>query len=396
MSGADPLAALRQQLLEALSALPEAPCCALVHYPSHSNVGDHLIWLGEVQVLDRLGRLPVAYASDQGSFSGREMGRRIGSGPVLMHGGGYLGDLWQRPLTFIERIVAEFRERPVVLLPQTIHYRSESRLQRTAAIFAAHPRLTVFVRDHRSLELARRHFPRCQLVLSPDMALALELGELQLPPPQPQPTPPAARRPWLALARCDLERGSRSWLTKLAPMADRIDQQDWLPLERRWIWGDDRLPGSRIVAAGVREGLQRRLRSREEWQQWRRGQRGPAAAWLEGVASSGCPHHTRLTRRSLGMLFEGHRQLAGRSLVLTDRLHGQILASLAGIPSLLFDNSYPKNQGFMQAWGANLPLSRYVEPGAVESGDVVELALRTAAAGQPTGPCRPDGAADQR
>ena len=392
MNGADPLAPLRQQLLEALSALPEARCCALLHYPSHSNVGDHLIWLGEVQVLDRLGRLPVAYASDQGSFSAREMGRRIGSGPVLMHSGGYLGDLWQGPLTFIERVVAEFRERPVVLLPQTIHYRSESRLQRTAAIFAAHPRLTVFVRDHRSLELARHHFPHCQSVLSPDMALALELGELQLPPPQPPPTPPAARRPWLALARCDLERGSRSWLTELAPMADRIDQQDWLPLQRRWIWGDERLPGSRIVAAAVREGLQQRLRRPQEWRQRRRWLQGPAAAWLEGVASSGCDHHTRLTRQSLGLLLEGHRQLAGRSLVLTDRLHGQILASLAGIPSLLFDNSYPKNRAFMQAWGANLPLSRYVEP----EESVLELALRTAAAGQPTGPCRPDGAADPR
>jgi exopolysaccharide biosynthesis predicted pyruvyltransferase EpsI len=146
------------------------------------------------------------------------------------------------------------------------------------------------------------------------------------------------------------------------------------------------------VATAVREGLQQRLRRPQEWRQRRRWLQGPAAAWLEGVASSGCDHHTRLTRQSLGLLLEGHRQLAGRSLVRTDLLHGQILASLAGIPSLLFDNSYPKNRAFMQAWGANLPLSRYVEP----EESVLELALRTAAAGQPTGPCRPDGAADPR
>ncbi|MEB3350653.1 MAG: polysaccharide pyruvyl transferase family protein [Cyanobacteriota bacterium] len=55
------------------------------------------------------------------------------------------------------------------------------------------------------------------------------------------------------------------------------------------------------------------------------------------------------------MLHLGVNQLAGRQLVITDRLHAVILASLLGIPSLALDNRTGKVHSFLRTWGAWLP-----------------------------------------
>ena len=144
------------------------------------------------------------------------------------------------------------------------------------------------------------------------------------------------------------------WLPSLAPWRSLLECTDWRPLERHWIWGDRRLPLSRHVATGVREILQRRLLMphgalvRHHWL------RGLPPEWQQMAQSSS------FHRLSLGMVHEACRQIAGRQLVITDRLHAVILASLLGVPSLAIDNHTGKIHSFLQTWSSWLPLAEAV------------------------------------
>jgi exopolysaccharide biosynthesis predicted pyruvyltransferase EpsI len=73
-----------------------------------------------------------------------------------------------------------------------------------------------------------------------------------------------------------------------------------------------------------------------------------AWAWLDGTA------HRQLSRRSLGLVIDGILQVAGRRQVVTDRLHGALMASLLGVPNVLVSNVYFKNEAFIRAWGDGL------------------------------------------
>ena len=47
--------------------------------------------------------------------------------------------------------------------------------------------------------------------------------------------------------------------------------------------------------------------------------------------------------------------------LVSNRLHGHILACLLGIPNLLFDNNYGKCSDYFRTWHADLPFTQLVE-----------------------------------
>jgi exopolysaccharide biosynthesis predicted pyruvyltransferase EpsI len=346
------LGALLHQRLASIPCLHQAWCCALLNHPGHGNLGDHLIWAGQLHYLEHTRRLPVRYAAGPADYAAAELRRAVADQPIVLSGGGQLGDMWPQLLAFIERVVRGHPGNPLVIFPQSLHFSDEDQRRRASATLQAHPDLTLVLRDEPSFQLAQRHFSGCRLILAPDMAFALPAG-LLLPH---RPLPPVPhRRPWLALRRLDRERASTSrWEQALAPWRRRVECTDWLPLQRGWIWGDRRLPLSRTVATGVREVLQRRLLmpraalARHQWQQ------DLPAPWRELVRSSS------LHRLSLGMVHEACRQLAGRELVISDRLHAVVLASLLGVPALALDNGTGKVHAFLNTWSSGLPLARAI------------------------------------
>ncbi len=346
------LGALLHQRLAEIPCLAEAHSCALLNYPRHGNIGDHLIWVAQMHYLAQMRRIAVGYTASPDRYCGRALQQAIGGQPILLSGGGQIGDVWPRLQDFIERVVLEHPRNPLIILPQSLHFRDPARLNRAASILQGHPDLTLMLRDRSSLRLARRHFSGCRLVLAPDMAFALPIADLGLDGRAIR--PPRRCGSWLALRRRDRERGAADWARALAGWNGRVTCTDWLPLERRWIWGDSRLPLSRTAATGLRELLQRRLLmpggalARHGWQA------ALAPAWRQLARAS------PLTRLSLGMIHDGCRQLAGRDLVITDRLHAVILASLLGVPSLALDNRTGKIHGFLDSWSAWLPKVRAI------------------------------------
>ena len=80
-----------------------------------------------------------------------------------------------------KRVIADFHDRPIIQLPQTIHFSASKLYRERVELFDAHPNLTLLVRDTLSLELVRTEF-RARSVLCPDMAFYVGLLERERSP----------------------------------------------------------------------------------------------------------------------------------------------------------------------------------------------------------------------
>ena len=289
---------------------------ALLDYPDHSNPGDAAIWSGERSLLASLYGAPPVYAADLGSFRDEVLRRRLRGGTIFLHGGGNFGDLWERFQRFRETVVETFPRSRIVGLPQTVHFTRSDSLDRARAVFDAHPDLTLLVRDARSLEIVRQEFA-CRSELCPDSAVAL--GRL--------PRPASAERAVVWLVRTDQEsRQTAERVEEAAP-----ETVDWT--------------GDEPVRLLRRDRRLRRLRSR--------------APLLEGILEA--PSRALGDAAARWRLDRGLRILSSGQVVVTDRLHGHILASLLRIPHVLLDNAYGKNRRYYETWSTEDPASRWAD-----------------------------------
>jgi len=287
-----------------------ASSVALLDFPAYANVGDSAIWMGALEALRAVGAPAPCYTCDAGSYEPEVLRRRIGDGVILINGGGNFGDLWSRHQDFRQRVLADFPAQRIVQLPQSVHFQDAATLARVAERFNAHPRVTLMARDVESLEIFRTHF-RAPSVLAPDLALALE---------------PLARRGPSLRDVLWLKRSDQEDRWPGAAPASSADVEDWATE-----------PPSPLVAWSDRLRVQARHRP------WLRG---AARAMLHVV-------HPRLARTRLR---RGVAMLSSARVIVTDRLHGHILAFLLGIPHVLLDNSYGKLHRFAAAWTGRSPL----------------------------------------
>ncbi len=261
---------------------------ALLDFPDHANVGDSAIWLGELALLREVTGRDPDHVATWDGFDATTFRRDCPSGVVFLHGGGNLGDIWPHHQLFRERVLRDVREFRVVQLPQSIHFRDPARIVPFVDAVAAHPDFHLYVRDRRSLGWATAHLA-CPVDLAPDSAFALG--------------PQARRGP----ADCDLLMLLRTDDERVAGIAaDRPGAVvvDWL--------ADDIVP---VAPPGETQ-----------------------AAAFERMATARVERGLRLLSR-------------GREIV-TDRLHGHILAMLLGIPHTALDNDYGKLSAYIGCWTA--------------------------------------------
>jgi exopolysaccharide biosynthesis predicted pyruvyltransferase EpsI len=308
---------------------PGAPV-ALVNFPNHRNAGDSAIWMGAERVLRDLDR-PVRYRASWASYEPTALKRAAPEGPILLNGGGNLGDAYVGPRSqqgTRERVLADFPGRLVVQLPQSTWFRSDDARSAMARRLAAHGNTILLLRDEASLAYASAAFPT-QSLLCPDLALALD----------PRPRPTVARSEVLWLARRDGESAGYE-----PPRAAGVEVVDWLePLV-------DEPDPSTIDAAWLRWNERMTERAHTD----------PRAARRWG----------RVLARSFGPLARywvdrGCRILARGEVVITDRLHGHVLALLMGIPHVVLANTNGKIESFLDTWTGSVDgVARAADPDA--------------------------------
>ena len=304
--------AIRQRLQEGLKAwIATGSEVALIDVPVNRNAGDLFILAAADRMLSDL-ECETVYRAGVRDYRSNYARRQVGSKTtIICLGGGNFGDLYPQYQALRERVVADFASNPVVVLPQSVYFASDAEAVRSASILARHGDLRIAVRDRRSLDLVRsRITPQVQLL--PDLVHWVQADGVKVAP--------SANKRTVALMRRDSERASES-----KDLSTDAPQEDWPQL----------LPGYTVKVA-------------------------VAAARMSAVPLPmlGRQRHEKWALFAHRLLDQAIDRLRVTDRVVTDRLHGAIVARLGGVPVDLVDNSYGKLSAYYDAWWRGDPAVR--------------------------------------
>lgn len=274
-----------------------------VDIPMHGNIGDLLIMLGTLEFFKKHALTP-SLISPYFSFDPAWVTR---DEAIVFHGGGNFGDLYPFFQQLRERVTAACPGNRIIILPQSFHFSSPQKMAESAAIFRRHPDLHICVRDKVSLEQARAFTDNVYLL--PDMAHQLyPLGEGY-----------NQRGDALLITRVDDEKVDHGTLPDVK-VGSHTDWPQFVGERERNI---NRI--RRVLDAFARRNMGRLANTMLV----------PVWIW----------YAQRLVDDAI-------RMFGRHNLVVTDRLHGHILAVLMDMPTMVLDNSYGKNSRYAAVWTA--------------------------------------------
>lgn len=228
---------------------------------------------------------------------------------IAITGGGNMGSLYPDIEDLRQLVIRSFPNNRVVCFPQTLDWdessQSRKALQKIHRVYARHPDIHVFARESISFQKLRSLF-----VAAPSVKVGLV--------------------PDIVLSSAAVSLGGRGAT---------------MPTGALLCLRDDR---ERALDSSQHRALDQALK-----------EAGLAVQITDTHAGGAC-----LSKELCGeLLAEKITQFQGAQLVITDRLHGMILAALAGTPCLVLANTNHKIRQTWQDWLRELPRIRFVESG---------------------------------
>lgn len=142
----------------------------LLDVPYYQNIGDVLIWCGTESFLKQLP-YNCLYRTSCTCYEPKKISKEV---TILLQGGGNFGDLWHPHQEFRNKIINTHPDNPIVILPQTVFYKDETKILEDAALYQKHPNLTICARDKKSYEILKKYFKN-NVCLVPDMAFYIDV-----------------------------------------------------------------------------------------------------------------------------------------------------------------------------------------------------------------------------
>lgn len=278
--------------------------------PYYTNIGDTLIWEGELAFLKKVPYrcLGVCGWDDYPKTPVPE------NVLILITGGGYFGDIWRKAWCNVMQGIENNKENRIIVLPASIYYEDEAVREQDARYLSDFSNLVICARDSMSFSLAQQYF-RNEVLLVPDMAFCIPPSYLQ------QWTRPSNDFT-LYLKRIDKELAHADTVIP----EKKVDVHDWPTMEsmtmgERWF--------GRIVSRT--DGLRRRVTCMDK----------PLKCFKDRMYF----HLYRRMMTSRGVAF-----VSGYRKVYTTRLHVMILSVLLQKEVHVIDNSYKKLSSFYHTW----------------------------------------------
>jgi len=277
------------------------PKCKVAYfdYPVISNVGDLLIWMGTEKWIEKNNYSVICRTNiNDGHFPNLDPDTII-----LCQGGGNFGDLYKHQ-QYREKIVLTYPNNKIIFLPQTIYYQNPRNLIKTANVHKEHQNLVLYLRDDRSLEIAKVNFKEARLYSCPDMATFLYPMNLI--------SAKSNSFKNIFLMRKDIEKSSHE---PSIPVGSWVG--DW-----KTITGSEAL----LIKAFqlLNFTLFRFFSAKVTFLIW--------------------------SKLATQIVMKSANHFIAADHVTTSRLHGHILALLLEKPVTLIDNNYGKNKLYYQKW----------------------------------------------
>lgn len=308
------------------SLIPDNAEIILLDYPNTTNVGDSLIWLGEIAYLKKRG-LKITYVCDTRNYDFKKVKEKINQNSiVLMHGGGNFGTVWHEIHTFRLRVINDLVGVPIIQLPQTIHFDNQDKINEINQALTKHGKFTLIVRSQHCYDFAKEKF-KTDVYLSPDMAFFIGAIKSEHKP----------SIDCLAIARTDHETsGALMSVLKNLQSECALRITDWL-------------------GASVAERLTHRVEVN--------------TIVIRSIFDADNTLLIYLWNFLSGLrLNRGVSLICNAHVVITDRLHVHILSILLGKPHVIVDNNYGKLKHFYETWSYRCTLHAYAaEPSEISS-----------------------------
>lgn len=286
----------------------------LLDVPYHYNIGDVLIWQGE---LDFLKLIPFKYLNFGYKYKVPFIDK---STVILLHGGGNFGDLWRGFQEYKLEIIENHPDNKIIIFPQTVFYEDKKMLLHDAKIMSNHKHLTICARDKKSYEILKKYFLN-EILLIPDMAFFLNIENYK---------DAINKNPFnkdLYLKRQDKEYKENPVMHSMD--LSRIEINDW-PTENGSI-KNYCMYDNYLLKNSRRCGRRKYMK------------------WMEPfwIRLNDLYIHSVIKKR---IIKTGFTFLSQYNEVYTTRLHGAILRILLNKRVSIIDNSYGKNSNFYHTW----------------------------------------------
>lgn len=286
----------------------------LLEVPYYTNIGDSLIWQGELDFLSNIPyRCKGMYALETFPFW-----KKIPAGSlILFQGGGNFGDLWTKHHSFKMNIIRKFPNCKFIFFPQTVFFQKKENLLQCAEFLSAQKNITICARDCTSYEILKRYFS-CNVLLVPDMAFFMDMDKWQ--------THSISVVKNLLLKRTDSEFKESAYIEKLSSQSD-MDVTDWPTMLK--------IPDRETkIMLRLKEYLCCRYLLADFYAQ-------------------------NYYRKHL--IQTGIKLIANHNKIFTTRLHTAILGVLMDKEIELIDNSYGKNRTFYDTWLSDYDKIKFIK-----------------------------------
>lgn len=285
----------------------------LLEVPYYKNIGDCLIWQGE---LDFLATLPYKCKGMRSYFS--KFSNSIAKDDIiLLQGGGNFGDIWPKPQDYRMRVIRQYPNNKVIILPQTVWFEHEANLKDCAKELANYPNLTICARDKESYRILKENFKN-DILLLPDMAFYIDMSQ---------------------------------WKKTANPQGSLLMKREDPELKMT----------EQISALESKHGM-----TIADWPTFK--SRAWQEAWLGRIKRHlffvpGFYDWYALTIYRPYLINAGVQFISSYEMIYSTRLHAAILSVLLGKASDLvwFDNSYGKNRTFYETWLKDCDGIQFVE-----------------------------------
>ena len=216
MNNKDRIIGLRNLIKEKLCPLINADY-VLLDIPNHNNIGDNLIWEGELKFLGQIKSYKLKYSAN---YNNTDFSKISPHDIILLHGGGNFGDLYREFQLFRLKLIQLFPNNRIIIFPQTVYYCNQSLLIEDARIINSHQNIFICTIDNNSYQLIQPYIDKEKLILLPDMAFMVDL-----------PCNKINNGKKLVLARTDSEK-----LINLPTRNIDADVSDWPSFSRYYIF----------------------------------------------------------------------------------------------------------------------------------------------------------------
>lgn len=314
---------LRKILVDALIPLIKTDY-VLLDVPNHCNIGDNLIWEGELLFLKNHIDKKNIYSANARNF---ESNLVPDNSTILLHGGGNFGDLYPFHNNFRINIIKKFPNNPIIIFPQTVYYKNMSLLEEHMAIIKKHKNIVICARDIDSYNLLRNYLSEESLRLLPDMAFFIDIESNN---------ENRKDKKALIMKRTDKELDQNNY--QYRDIYKNLSDQNYIVEIKDWPTFKNNI---------YLEKLYTRLR----------GQKNKLSTifqknkLLKGYVSPTFGLNNRKNRDKY--VKQGVDFFNQYDIIYTTRLHGLILAILMGKQVVILDNNYGKVTTFYKSWLKN-------------------------------------------